>query len=87
MPFGMPLFIFSYLQEALPTIQCFCFTTRGDPDTAKYWAAVLHNVTKLGFPYQDFQAKALFLHDLKQDVQKNCWINCKLLQMCEYIEG
>jgi len=30
---------------------------QGDPDTAKYWAAVLHNVTKLGFPYQDFQAK------------------------------
>lgn len=35
---------------------------RGDADTAKYWSAVLHNVTKLGFTYQDFQAE--FFHAL-----------------------
>eukprot|EP00435_Cladocopium_sp_Y103_P036599 s1176_g9.t1 len=33
---------------------------KGDADTAKYWSAVLHNVTKLGFTYQDFQAKKNF---------------------------
>ena len=32
-------------------------TAVGDAGTAKYWSAVLHNVTKLGFTHHDFQAK------------------------------